>query len=135
MSMSSKWMLGLALLATSFGASAKWDGKQPIICAVTETAVCERSETCNQGPPDKLGIPVFYKIDIENEVVRSTPEGGAEKASPIATAIVASEVLALQGIDTGVTWGMTVGLSDGKMALSAVADGTSYTAFGHCTLI
>ncbi len=135
MNTSSKWMLGLALLATSFGASAKWDGKAPIICAVTETAVCERSEECTQGPPSKAGIPVFYKVDIQNEVVRSTPEGGAEKASPIATAIVEDQVLALQGIDVGVTWGMTVGLSDGKMVLSAVASGTAYTAFGYCTLI
>ncbi len=129
-------ILGGLVLLVSFSVSAdEWDGSEPIICAATETVVCDEGKKCVQGPPSLVNLPLFFKIDITEEVVRTTKESGEERASAINTAVQDSDFLVLQGIEAGVSWGMTVGLTDGKMTLSASTSEVGYLVFGRCTLL
>jgi len=88
----------------------------------------------DEGAPDHHYDNSAYDLKTPHHI-RNTKDSGDERISAIATAVRESDTLALQGIEAGVTWGMTVGLTDGKMTLNASGGGTGYLAFGSCTFM
>jgi hypothetical protein len=118
------------LLAVTATASAD---EKCFLCAAAEAVVCPKDGECFRGPVDKVNLPLFFKIDLEEKTAKSIKEGGEGRTSAIKSIMNADGVIVLQGMEMGMGWSLVLHESDGTMTLTSSKGDTGYVIFGACT--
>ena len=127
-------MLAVCLGIWSLTATAaEFDGKEPLICATTETYECVPGGECLEGTPESINAPQFIRLDFEGKKARATRPDGVERTSDITFSEPNEGELILQGVQGGLGWSMAITPDSGKMTLSASGDGVIFALFGACT--
>lgn len=129
----SEWLVGAVLLGSSTLAAA-FDGKAPLICAATSSAVCEENTDCVQGSPTAVNLPLFWRLNFAEKMVTSAHDAGNKRSSSIGTTLVDGERLVVQGIEKGFGWTMSIDQATGNMVMSGGRE-AGYVVFGGCTTL
>ena len=80
MSKSMGLLAALAVGLAATGAAAKGlDGKTRMICAATTAVVCIPGGECVEGNPEAVNLPVFWHMDPQGKVVKSTTAERGER--------------------------------------------------------
>lgn len=122
------WLAAL-LLGGFLGGSAFAD---PVwICSITHAIASHEDGTT--GEPDLGGLvrPTFLKVDVEaKQVTLLAPAARRGEVSKLDTVRQVGKTWILTGIEADRVFSMVIG-PDGHMTLTATADGTVWSVFGH----
>jgi len=136
-----KWFLAatLCVVAASLGglrpvaAADRFDGKAPMLCAVTAINECTADGNCERSAPQAGNtLPTFIRVDVGAKTL-SADDGSGRKTEIKASSTVDS-LLMLQGIENGKAWNMVIKSDTGRWGGSVVEDDGSFALFGACTL-
>jgi len=105
---------------------------KPLICAATEAAQCQETETCVQGPATAFNLPVFFRINFQDKIAESIREGGERRTSRISKVEKIGGAIILQGADETTAWIATIQASSGRMTVAAAREGRAFVVFGSC---
>ena len=120
------------LLSIAEAMAEEIDAGQPIICAATGVTQCPEVGACVQGPASLFNLPVFFRINLRENLVETTREGGERRTSAIAKSEKRNDAILLQGADEETAWLATVQLASGKMTVIAVKEAEAFIVFGSC---
>jgi hypothetical protein len=129
----------LCILAASLGlagpaaAAGKYDGSQPMLCAVTVMSECTADGKCERSAPQEgNNLPTFLRVDVKGGTLNAN-DGSGRKTAIRASSMVDGQLM-LQGIENGKAWNMVIGSETGRWGGSVVEDDGSFAIFGSCTL-
>ena len=123
----------LALLLSSGGFAATFDGSQPIICAMLELLECEPGMRCEEETVDNLDAPQFLQISVQDKAIAGTRPSGASINAKVELVRHAEGQMFLQGIEKTRGWSIAINEEKGNMTLAIHDDASSYIIFGACT--
>jgi len=106
---------------------------KPMICAASEAIVCPKDAECFRGPVDRVNLPLFFKVDLEQKKIFSLTEDGQVRTSAIASMSKENGVLILQGAENGSGWSVVIHEADGTMTVTSAKGGEAFVVFGACT--
>ena len=114
-------------------AAGKYDGKTPMLCAVTAINECTADGKCERSAPQQgNNLPTFLRVDVKGRSLGG--DDGNGRKTEIKAASVVDDQLMLQGIENGKAWSMVIGSETGRWGGSVVEDDGSFALFGACTL-
>lgn len=105
-----------------------------LLCATHVTHDCGASGACAQGTAKSIGVPGFIRLDFKSGQVTARLDDGYETTSQIENSYVTEDRIALQGVENGHAWSMTIMRSSGDMVVVAAGDGVGYVIHGKCTV-
>jgi len=119
------WLTGAAVQAAA--------EDKPMICAASEAIVCPKDAECFRGPVDRVNLPLFFKVDLEQKKIYSLTEGGQVRTSAITSVSKEKGVLILQGAEDGSGWSVVINEADGTMTVTSAKGEEAFVVFGACT--
>ena len=120
-------------LAGPAPAAGKYDGSEPMLCAVTAISECTADGTCERSAPQQgNNLPTFFRVNVATKTLGA--DDGSGRKSEIKASSVVDGQLMLQGIENGKAWTMVIGSETGRWGGSVVEDDGSFALFGACTL-
>jgi hypothetical protein len=122
-----------ASLAFAWPAAAadKYDGKAPMLCAVTAINECTADGKCERSAPQEGNtLPPFIRVDVGAKTL-SADDGRKTEIKAWSTV---DGHLMLQGVENGKAWNMVIKSDTGRWGGSVVEDDGSFALFGACTL-
>jgi hypothetical protein len=122
-----------AFLAQSAWA-ADFDGTRPFICAPIEIVSCTPDDGCEKETADSINLPKFLTFDVAASKITGTRPDGEPLATAIDSVRHVEGQMAMQGIEGNIVWSVAIANESGDMSLAAMGNGTSYVAFGACTV-
>jgi hypothetical protein len=120
-------MLGLPGLAVA----QEIDGKQPLVCSLSEVSECDPSASCEDATPAAVELPPDIHIDFETNTL-VTRDG--TRTSPIETVRVLDEVVLLQGVQGSRGWLVVLEKSTGHLSATVLDHGGAFVLAGGCTV-
>jgi len=122
--------LGIAWPAAAAG---KFDGKAPMLCAVTAINECTADGKCEPSAPQAGNtLPTFIRVNVGTKTLSA--DDGSGRKTEIKGSSVVDDQLMLQGIENGKAWSMVIKSDTGRWGGSVVEDDGSFALFGACTL-
>ncbi len=124
--------IALAALAATGIAAAEGSGSGKTLCAITSTLTCDLSD-CVRGPANAVNLPVFVRIDTENNLIETAREGDDRRTSAILNTRTEGNALVLLGGEFGQGWSATLDRVTGDFTGTvASSNGVAYILFGSC---
>lgn len=120
------------LSAAASPAGAALDGTQPLMCAPTDIVSCEEGRPCGKETPASLNVPPVLRLDLAKGQITGTRPNGAALAAAIDKVQHVEQRMVLQGVESGVMWGMLIAEDSGEMTLTAAGEKVGFVAFGTC---
>lgn len=121
-------LAGSAITGT---AAAEGSGPAKTLCAITSTLTCDLTG-CVSGPANAVNLPVFVRIDTQNNVVETAREGDDRRMSKISSVRAEGDTLVLLGGEFGRGWSATVDQVTGNFTGTVADNGVGYILFGSC---
>jgi hypothetical protein len=132
-------VLGTAALLPAT-ARAELDTAKPFLCAVIEVHECLPSSGCAIVPPDVIGAPGFFSVDVANKLITNADLNGTGRKTEIKAVTELGGNLFLQGAEKALErqrdalgWTAAIARQSGEMTLSASSDQIAFLIFGRCT--
>jgi hypothetical protein len=114
-------------------AADRFDGKAPMLCAVTAINECTADGSCERSAPSAANtLPTFIRVDVGAKTL-SADDGSGRKTEIKASSAVDGQLM-LQGSENGKAWNMVIKSGTGRWGGSVVEDDGSFALFGACTL-
>jgi hypothetical protein len=134
-------ILVLVVFVPGLVVAGDFDGSKPFLCAVIEAIECLPGEGCNNGTPESVNLPRFFKINVSKKSI--TEVGGSQGGE--ATKIERVEHIdgklfiegaeeGLKDVSDGLGWTMAINEESGEMVLTAAGDRVGFVVFGACTI-
>jgi hypothetical protein len=119
------------LLAPLAAAAQTSDWPSSIVCSLGDVTICT-PDGCHQATLDTLELPGLLRLDLKDGVMYAvTPEDLGRRSS--FKVIEASETrIVMQGFENGRAFSAVL-VEPGTLAISASADGTTFSLFARCT--
>ena len=130
------WQILLAIALTMMpvqDASAGYDTKQPLICAVDEVFECNEYDGCERRSEKEANVPTFFRVEFDKKKLTSKKQDGQHRESDIAATEDLETVIILKGTQNDQAWNMVVGKEEGTMSTTVTGDQFSFIMFGDCT--
>ncbi|MFC1831986.1 hypothetical protein ACFL0S_08195 [Thermodesulfobacteriota bacterium] len=124
--------LGLILLILTLGSSISMATNSRLICSAAEAVSCSKDGECIRGPVDKVNLPLFFQVDVDNKKVVSLTEAGEVRTSPITGTQSMDGYTIVLGTDVDTGWSMIINEQKGIMTLGVATADTGFTVFGAC---
>jgi hypothetical protein len=121
-------LAGLLPVVPLVAAAGDFDGSRPLICAAQEAWSCVSGKACASATPQKIGAPVFVRVDFERRTMV-----GPYSTTPIRAMERGDRQLLLQGIELGMVWSMALDQESGQMSASLLDRERGFVLFGACT--
>lgn len=121
----------LAAWAIVGTAAAEGGGPAKTLCAITSTLTCDLTG-CISGPANAVNLPVFVRIDTQNNLVETAREGGDRRTSRIASMRAEGDTLVLLGGEMETGWSATLDQVTGNFTGTVADNGVGYIIFGSC---
>lgn len=132
-------VLLLWVLYPMAGTADRFDGSQPLECAVAQGRQFHANGTSIPFDPQSVGLPRAFTLDFRRSRVLPAKESVVRRQSRIKRTEHVENLLILQGADDGVEgvndgvgWTMALEKSDGTFVIGAAGDGIGYLVFGKC---
>jgi hypothetical protein len=124
--------MGLIILTLTFGSSISMAGNSKLICSSAEAVSCTKDGECLRGPVDKVNLPLFFQVDLNDNKVVSLTEAGELRTSPITGTQSMGGYTTVLGSDVDTGWSMIINEKTKLMTLTVATVDTGYTVFGAC---
>jgi hypothetical protein len=108
-------------------------GKDTILCASVQAALCSAEGECETGSPWNWDIPQFVIIDMKDNVIRTTEASGVKRVTPFKNARREEGLIFIQGVQNFRAFSLVIAEEDGLMSAAIAMDGLSINVFGACT--
>ena len=126
-------VVALSLAPWPAAAAGKYDGANPMICAVSSVTECEAGRICERRSPESVNLPALFRIDAKAMKVHNL-EAEKGRSSAIRTVEHANGKLVLSGADGERGWVVLVHEDSGRMSAVVSGDGEGFVVFGQCVL-
>lgn len=113
---------------------ADFDGSSQLICATMNSVGCGWSGECEQGESESINVPLFYRINVPERVIRATRPDGTDLSTKIDNVQQLEGGLVLQGVEGERGWSVMISEATGKMAATASGNEEAFILFGACML-
>ena len=127
------WQTAVAVGVTICALSASAVTPKDAVCALQQAIACGPYESCERALPEAVNLPALMRFDLDAGTIESRFEGGAVRASKIASSSSEGDVLILQGVDAGHPWAIRVDTGDGRFTLNVLRDDEAFVGFGVCS--
>lgn len=121
------------------GSADRFDGSQPLECAVVRGRQFHANGTSTPFNPESVGLPRAFILDFRHNRVLPAKESVVRRQSRIKRTEHIENLLILQGADDGVEgvndgvgWTMAIEKSDGAFVIGVAGDAVGYLVFGQC---
>jgi hypothetical protein len=101
------------------------------LCEITNTLTCGIGG-CVHGPASAVNLPVFVRIDTENNVIETAGESGERRTSKISSMRTEGDTLVLLGGELKRGWSATFNRKSAGFTGTVAEDGVGYIIFGSC---
>ena len=108
-------------------------GPDQFICAAAEAIACAQDVACTRGSPDRVNLPLLWRVDVAGKAFMSIMDGGQQRNSTILEVIDRENALILYGADGEMAWSVIIDKSDGEMTLSSATRDVGYIVHGACS--
>lgn len=123
----------MAMTASGVVQAGDFDGKTPLICALTDLQSCAPDHGCRRASASDVNMPTFLHIDIAAKAINGQRPDGEKVTTAIETVQQNSQGLVLQGIDGGRSWNAVID-ADGQLSVAAIGIDAGFLVFGECTV-
>lgn len=121
------------VMGIATGSAVQGAAPDQAICAVQQAIACSPTEICDRSLPAAVNLPVLLRVDLEDGVVVSRQQSGAERTSQIGVQSGDDAHHIVQGMDEGTAWSMVIDLETGQFTIASAHADVGYTAFGVCS--
>lgn len=133
-----RWVT-ILLAMVPFAASADYDESAVFTCASVDVMECLPVAGCNRVSADAVGLPRFFKVDVENKQLTAAHADDTRKTAIERVEEVEGKLMlqgaeeGREGVRDGLGWTMSVDIDSGDMVLTASGEGVAFVVFGACT--
>jgi hypothetical protein len=126
------WAVGICLTPHQVTAASKYDGSVPLLCVPLSVTECGAEGGCQQGTPQSVNLPQFFRVDFKTMTIRAVEEG---RESAIKNVDRVNGKLILQGVQGQLGWTLIISEDMGQMSATIGGAGEGYLIFGTCMLL
>jgi hypothetical protein len=126
------WAVGICLTPHQAAAASKYDGSVPLLCVPLAVTECGAEGGCQQGTPQSVNLPPFFRVDFKTMTIRAVEEN---RESAIKNVDRVNGKLILQGVQGQLGWTLIISEDMGQMSATIAGAGEGYLIFGTCTLL
>jgi hypothetical protein len=128
-------LLAALIVIPIHNASAGFDMKKPMICAVDEVFECSEGNGCAPRSEEQANVPAFFNVEFDKNKVTSKKQDGEYRESDIGATEELETVMILKGTQHDQAWSMVIGKEAGAMSATVTGDRFSFVMFGNCTAL
>jgi hypothetical protein len=133
-------LIGLSIFMSSLTVWAgDFDGSRPLLFSVISVTECTPDNGCQAVTIESVGLPRFFKIDLNKKTIGPVLESDARPDSAIERMERVDGKLILQGAEDGyesvrdgLGWTIAIAEDTGKVVMTASGDQVAFVVFGAC---
>jgi hypothetical protein len=122
-----------AIAFTGPALAAPFDGSQPLICATFELHSCEVGTACEKQGMEQFDAPRFLHISVADKKITGTRPSGSPIDATIEGIRHSQNMMFLHGAQDAFVWTVSIGETDGTMAVTVSDNDSGMVIFGACT--
>ena len=123
------WIALACLFLPGAASAAGVNGKQPMLCAVTEAVECPYEMECTHGSVESMNLPPFLRIDAK---AKTLTEHRGERKSTAQSVSERDGHIVLQGYENR-AYSISISKETGRLTATATGPEAGFVLFGICT--